>query len=105
MDEKLNDSKIELKTFKEKKTHRTYIYNLDKFVTDGKKVEEIISNLKKKVLATSCIEKEAEPGAGAGAGAGAVVGGKIYGFQGEHGAKIKKYLIDNNFVKDTDFKI
>lgn len=92
MDDKLVDTKIELKNFKEKKTTRTYIYNLDKFISDPKKLEDVISTLKKKVLATSCIEKDTDTG-------------KIYGFQGIHEIKIKKYLIDNNYVQDSDFKI
>jgi translation initiation factor 1 (eIF-1/SUI1) len=91
MDDKLNDSKIELKNFKEKKTTRTYIYNLDKFITDEKKLEDVITTLKKKILATSCIEKNTETG-------------KIYGFQGIHEVKIRKYLIDNNLAQETDFK-
>lgn len=87
----LEEYKIEIKFFKEKKTSRTYIYNLGKFITDEKTLETVIKDLKKK-LATSCIIKNEEGY------------GNVYGFQGDHKRTIVTYLINNKFVKEDDFK-
>jgi translation initiation factor 1 (eIF-1/SUI1) len=89
-DQMFADNMIEFKHFKEKKTNRTYIYNLDKHITDQKKLEKIIKDLKNK-LATSCLEKK-EPI------------GTIYGFQGDHATKIKEYFIEKKILQQSDFK-
>lgn len=87
----LEECKIEIKFFKEKKTSRTYIYNLGKFITEEKMLDSIIKDLKKK-LATSCMIKN-EKGYG-----------NVYGFQGDHKKMIVTYLISNNLIKEEDFK-
>ena len=90
LDDLLNDYKIEFRHFKEKRTNRTYIYYLDKFVTDKKKLDHILKDIKKK-LGTSCIECDTDYG-------------KAYGFQGDHERNIKKYLLDNNIVDESKIK-
>jgi translation initiation factor 1 (eIF-1/SUI1) len=77
------DRHIYIKFFREKKTSRTYILGLSDFM-DGPTANKFANGLKKK-LGTGMIETEQD--------------GKIsYGFQGDHIAKIKEFLI-------TDAKI
>ena len=81
-------SKISIKYFAEKRTSRTYIYGLEKFIQDKKEVDTFCKGLKKK-LATSCTEKEVD-------------GHMVYGFQGDHQDKIKEHLVKSGIVKATD---
>ena len=86
-----DDNRIYFKVFKEKRTSRTYIYNLRHHVGDDKTLEFILKDLKKK-LATSCLKKETGKA-------------EYYGFQGNnHADKIKKYLLEKKIVTEDVFK-
>jgi hypothetical protein len=77
----LGEKKIEFKYIKEKKTTKTYIFNLEHYVTDPAKLTAILTELKK-LMGTSCTKKITEFGPG-------------YGFSGDFQAKITQYLINN----------
>ena len=86
----LVDKKIEFRYIKEKRTSRTYIFNLDHYIKDDEKVKLLLISLKK-TLGTACIKKENEFGVG-------------YGFNGDFTARITQYLIDNKIVTKDAFK-
>lgn len=91
-DDDLNDNRIEFKVFKEKRTNRTYVYNLGKHITDEKTLAAVLKDLKKK-LATSCLTRKDDNG------------NEFYGFQGNHHTvAIRQYLLDKKLVSEEDFK-
>lgn len=85
-----DDKKIEFKIIKEKKSSKTYVFNLDKHIKDPAQLDTILKTLKKS-LGTSCTARDTDFGHG-------------YGFSGDFSQKIKKYLIDNGYVAKDDFK-
>lgn len=84
----IDDDKIYFKFFKEKKTSRTYIYNLDKHLSE-KEIKSIIKSIKQS-LGTSCSYKETEFGMG-------------YGFCGDFKKKIIDYLLTKNILSNDAF--
>lgn len=84
------NKKIELKFFKEKRTSRTYIYNMENYITEPEKLADIMKNIKKS-LGTACTYKKTEFGKG-------------YGFNGDLRTRIAKELIDTGMIKNEDFK-
>jgi translation initiation factor 1 (eIF-1/SUI1) len=84
------DKKIEFKIIKEKKSSKTYIFNLNKYIKDPAQLDTVLKTLKKS-LGTSCTARDTEFGYG-------------YGFGGDFSQKIKRYLIDNGYVNKEDFK-
>lgn len=86
----INNGKIEFKTIKEKKCTRTYIFNLQNFITDTNILEKVITDLKKS-LGTSCIKKETDFGVG-------------YGFNGNFSARITEFLLEKKYVSKDAFK-
>jgi len=77
------DKKVLLKFFKEKKTSRTYIIGLDKFM-EVSEIDKLSKDIKKR-LGTGSIKVEKD-------------GTIAYGFQGDHREAIKKILSDRNLV-------
>ena len=86
----IDEKKIEFKLLKEKKASRTYVLNLEHYVTDPAKLELLLKNIKKS-MGTGCIKKETEFGLG-------------YGFNGDLKNRIVQYLIDNEIVPKNAFK-
>lgn len=89
-EEVLDAKKLEFKFFKEKRTTRTYIYNLEHFIPDPKNLKGVLKVIKK-ALGTACTKKETEFGL-------------AYGFNGDCKKRIADELINNGFVKVEDFK-
>ena len=71
----------------EKRTSRTYIYNLHYFV-DEKKISSVIKNIKKS-LGTNSIKKTNDDGI-------------YYGFNGDCKKRIIEYLIKKKIVEKKD---
>lgn len=87
----LNDNRIYFTFRNEKRTSRTYVWNLEKHIDDKKHRDKLVKELKKK-LATSCIYLNDSDGS-------------RYGFQGDHKNKLIKYLqeigdIDSDNIKN-----
>lgn len=76
---------IQLTYLKEGRAKRTYVYGLEHFITDQKKIKQYVKSLQVD-LATSLVENEDGEGR------------KRFGFNGKHGQKIKEKLM-------TDLKI
>lgn len=89
-DEVLETTKIEFKFFKEKRTTRTYIYNLEHFITDPDILKTVLKKLKKS-LGTACTKKDTEFGL-------------AYGFNGDFRKRIAQELIASGIVSADDFK-
>lgn len=83
------EKKIEFRFFKEKRSTRTYIYNLDIFITDPNKLKTFLKKLKKS-LGTSCTKKNTDFGL-------------AYGFNGDLKSRIKHEIIKNNIATENDF--
>ena len=84
------DKIIIIRWVKEKKTNRTYVSGLHDFLE-----VEIINKLVKKIkerLGTGSLKSDTS-------------GGIIYGFQGEHKEKIKKFLLENTEIPESRIKI
>lgn len=71
---------IELTYIKIKKAKRTYIYGLEYFITDQKKLLAFVKSLQSE-LATGMVNDEDDTGR------------KRFGFNGKHGEEIKNKLI------------
>ena len=85
------DKKIELKTIKQKKTIRTFVFGLEVYIEKPTQMNKIIKELKTN-LGTSCVNMNIDNF------------GFGYGFCGEHIDRIKTYLIDKKYVSFDDFK-
>lgn len=83
------DSKITLRLIKEKKTSRTYIEGLEKFMS-LEEIAKLISKMKKQ-LGTGSVEKEIQENKKTI---------KIYGFGGDHRETIKEELINLAIAED-----
>lgn len=79
-DNVLNDNRIYFTFRNEKRTSRTYIWNLEKFINDEKEINEVVKQLKKKLATSSICVKDEE--------------GVRYGFQGDHKKILVKYLME-----------
>lgn len=90
----IGEKKIEYKLIKEKRATRTYVLNLDHFITDKTKLETTIKNLKKS-MGTACVKRDSKETDGTG---------DWYGFNGDLKARITQYLTDNEIVPKTAFK-
>jgi translation initiation factor 1 (eIF-1/SUI1) len=86
----LDDKKIEFKHFKEKRTTRTYIYNLEHYVTDPVHLEALLVKLKRS-LGTGCIQKNTDFG-------------MAYGLNGDCRKRIVRYLLNKKIVTEYAFK-
>jgi|WetSurMetagenome_2_1015567.scaffolds.fasta_scaffold254783_1 translation initiation factor 1 (eIF-1/SUI1) len=84
------DKKIEFRMIREKKSTKTYVYNLEKYIKDEAELQKLSKSLMKS-LGTSCTLKDTNFGKG-------------YGFSGDFAQRIKTYLIDNKYVTKDDFK-
>lgn len=80
---------IEFKFFNEKRTNRTYIYNLEEYIRDPELLKVFLKKLKKN-LGTSCTQKKTEFGV-------------AYGFNGDQQQRIKQAIIDNKIATIDDF--
>lgn len=87
----IGEKKVEYKLIKEKRAIRTYVLNLEQYITDKTKLETTLKNLKKS-LGTACVKKETEDE------------GVWYGFNGDLKIRITQYLVDNKIVPKTAFK-
>lgn len=87
----IGEKKIEFKLIKDKRALRTFVLNLEHYITDATKLETTLKNLKK-AMGTSCVKEETKDS------------GTWYGFNGDLKVRISQYLIDNQIVPKTAFK-
>jgi hypothetical protein len=83
------EKKIEFKCIKEKKCMRTYMFNLEHFISDAKQLDIATTGIQK-AIGTGCTKKETDFGIG-------------YGFNGDLAKRIKKYLLDKKLVVENNF--
>ncbi len=90
----IGEKKIEYKLIKEKRATRTYVLNLEHYISDKTKLDATLKNLKKS-MGTACVKKEEKDTGNTGI---------WYGFNGDLKTRITKYLVDNDIVPKTAFK-
>jgi len=83
------DTNVYFKTLPEKRGYRTFVFNLDKHLTQTA-TDNVISNLKKH-LGTSCVYKTTPFGSG-------------FGFRGEQQDKIQHFLTSKKIIKKIYIK-
>ena len=81
--------KLEFRYFKEKRSTRTYLYNIETFIKEPDELKTFLKKLKKN-LGTSCTKKKTEFGI-------------AYGFNGDLQTRIKQEIIKNNIATENDF--